>query len=102
MTQPRRWFQLHLSTAIVMMLVAALILYLNFIPNVADALDDRVQEVGYGFPWESFGIATFKSGYREGGWVWQYLVLDSIFFIATVALVGLSLEHLIRRRKPQA
>src|SRR5947209_5319786 len=33
MSKPRRWFQIHLSTAIVLMLVAGLLLHLNFTPR---------------------------------------------------------------------
>jgi hypothetical protein len=51
MTQPRRWFQIHLSTAIVMMLVVALLMLSNF-----------QHEVVY---WTGFNSENFRVTFEE-------------------------------------
>jgi hypothetical protein len=48
MTHPRRWFQIHLSTAVVMMLVAAALIYASLVPTTDERVPGIVQ--WYGWP----------------------------------------------------
>jgi hypothetical protein len=103
----RRFWQIHLSTSVVMMFVAGLMLLLNFRHGYI-----------FGFPYNSIGFfgyddQTFGFEYRE--WLKQgYLIhgfnrsvwlpiwdisINLLTFLAACLLTGIAFEYLIRRRE---
>lgn len=111
--KPRRPRQLHLSTAIVLMLVAGGALWLNL--KIVER--KRIESIAghtISFPVVECGwplIYAFNSqdlfSFRLGGnhiWTWDYLCLgiDVCVAIVLLACCALLSEHLIRRREPRA
>lgn len=95
MTQPRRWFQIHLSTAIVLMFVAALLSFLNFaIGSSTRVVGGFVNGVasGPGFPW------MFTRHFQDDSFQYDvlHIVLDVIFAITVLIAVALYAESKIR------
>jgi hypothetical protein len=94
----RRRLQIHLSTAIGMMFIAAVLLSLNLIPSRQSFDDGRVRVLDYGFPIGAYGTATFTNGYVEGGWSWPYVAVDVAFAIGMICLAAVSMEYFIRKK----
>jgi Ni,Fe-hydrogenase I cytochrome b subunit len=89
--KPRRWFQIHLSTAIVLMLVASILLGLNFHSTIpADAEISRFKWTVEGFPWtctDAFSILP------------KPFFLDVAFAAFVLAGIVMVSEYAIRRRQ---
>ena len=120
----RRWFQFHLSTAIVMMFVAGGLLWANLHHRVVESgsmiWDGPIpgppgssgwamyQRWGYGFPFEAVGTDLDVQGcpLRKNtldelspAWHWVGLLGNLTIGIVVVLLVGSACEWLIRRRE---
>lgn len=78
MTRPRHWFQIHLSTAVVVMLVAAFLLYLNLVLYA----DGRcILDGGGDFSQREVGI-----------------LVDVAVGVVLLLMTAVAFEYLIRRR----
>jgi hypothetical protein len=125
MTQPRRWFQLHLSTVVVLTLIAGVLVGLNVqVKDLDESISQNLEEHYLLFP----AYSDLSTDARVRGWPmvfevwynyershrlgreWDYSPnypnwLGLVFNIATVLAiasgVGLTLEYYIRRRSPQ-
>jgi hypothetical protein len=85
----KRRFQFHLSTALAMMLVSAVYVGLNAIP------EERDQGVFFGFPFKFLAIGT-KDAPRL--FLWQGLLSDSWIFLLLLGFTWFVSEWWIRRR----
>ncbi len=97
--KPRRWFQVHLSTAVVMMFVAGGLLWLQFYRylNTGDASD-----IGWPLTNEFSNNADDSLSWEKLGYphVPYISVLLDIFFSANILLIAtIASEFLIRRRE---
>ena len=103
--KPRRaWFQLHLSTAIVLMFVAGGLLWANI----------RVQEVSsiYPFPFlieYARGWPMLYLNYSRVGappndqyWTWLNLLINLLCSIGLLTVVAAISERVLRRREARA
>ena len=86
----RRWFQLHLSTALIAMLTAGVVLGMNL-----SAVPDRTNTVAYG--WSARVLLQFTDAdarivYEEGA------LINILFVLAIVSAVAFLIEYVIRRR----
>ena len=118
--KPRRaWFQLHLSTAIVMMFVAGGLLWANLIvtrieePGKKDWYRNGPPKYGwleyYGWPkpaFTRFPIWVGSAVWRESGvnetFVWQYAAIDVATAAAVLFATLFACEWLVRRREARA
>jgi hypothetical protein len=108
MTQPRRWFQIHLSTAIVMMIVASILLLNNFRPEVLGQGSQAMYEVKgippdylllkYGWP-----VGVILKERSWGSWQtrwehnWRYrLGITFAFNVIVIVLTAIAFESFIR------
>jgi len=96
----RRWFQIHLSTCVVLMFVAGGIVGLNVKPPfyIADISGNTRGWAVYGFPW---GIYYKAFPYNpEGSYIiTDNLVSDVVLALGMLVTIGVVLEWLIRRRE---
>lgn len=104
---PRRWFQFHLATAVLAMLVtgALIPLELRIDRHVAETFSgipiDRVEERG--FPWvysyQRFFDADWGSTIVVGEKTFsvQHLLLDAVFGVLLVTAVAFTCEFILRR-----
>jgi hypothetical protein len=99
--KPRHFFQIHLSTAVVTMFVAAGLMWLNLVPQrLYDQPNSRYIMEIRGWPnefhegWISKGQAVppGKLKVRE-------LVVDVVFSLSILALIAFVTELFIRRRE---
>lgn len=111
--KPRRWFRLHLSTAFVLMLVAAVFGWMNTKPSIVSIVMPGysqlpaeyftypyVQALQFGFPFKA--VQGYRGEYTlipNGAW---FAVLDALLAVTVLVGVGCALEYLTRResRKP--
>ena len=113
----RRLWQIHLSTAIVLMFVAGVLIFLNISPHQAEEnwgkMEDFVsggQHITYGFPRECFDdeanqMNTYFTRYTNvhgfvlSIWKTNNLIIDVLFAITIFVAVTIACEWLIRRRE---
>lgn len=101
--EKRPWFQLHLSTCIVLMFVAGMLMLANFWPWIVGAENTGNMTRGplYGFPYEF--IAKNSSGlyvtWPDSGRLVspRALILNSLAWAAILAATSFSYEYFIRR-----
>jgi len=94
--------RIHLSTAIILMLVAGLLLWLNFRQGF------EIEVIGggtwshetYGFPLSIWHGEVVNRGWRYpmAKFNWARLVLDMAFALATLLIVGVFIEYFFGRR----
>ena len=89
----RPWFQFSLSTALVMMFVAAMLLGLN----VKYLSFNFGIEANFGFPF----LFYYEVGIRSRHWFFQTanLVINVCFLIVALVMVKASCEYRIHRRR---
>jgi hypothetical protein len=107
----RRWFQIHLSTAIVMMFVAGGLLWINLKePSDEPVFEKDVNYVihGRGWPLPTCRIVVvagesprkaFLSAQRHGNEHESILLIDAAIALTIVWMTGMGLESIIRRRE---
>lgn len=110
--KPRPWFQLHLSTCVVLMVVAGVLAMLNFrSPHMPIWWDQDITRRSFGWPLEvvhtlSDGDANRFEPYRWGDSGSFEINYDAVLKICLNALLNLMImigaarlsEYLIRRR----
>ena len=112
----RRWFQLHLSTVIVLTLTAGLLVILNLQPHIPGAVGPS-----FGFP---FHCASYANGYpyeggpvefsnfgfkyfslRTAGGIYGLLLSEMMCNVAIAVLIlgsiAYGLEYVARRKRVQ-
>jgi len=101
----RAWFQIHLSSAVVLMFVAGILIYLNIHSRTnLWVLLPGGEIPGYGWPlfvqyWifmidsEEATLAG-KYGYIH----WQHLLIDALIALSILVVVAVLLEWRIRRK----
>jgi hypothetical protein len=112
----RRWFQVHLSTAVVVMFVSAQMLWLNLTPKIQARLEPGQMAAYdlYGWPLIAFEryrpdssftvipddpqnpFASKPSSTSLQGPHWNNLILNILIFVIAVALPIIVLESRIR------
>ena len=106
--KPRRpWFQLHLSTAIVLMFVAGGFLWLSLSGHTSNQWQMFEQEGGgmhvaaHGFPFDAYSEAVAETSAQPILSVWNpiYVVLDTIFALIVVVVIGVIVEYCLRRQR---
>ena len=119
--KPRRaWFQIHLSTAIVMMFVAGGLMWANF--RMRSLRDDSIYLLGGDesdhsryyvrgwpvvflhtkVPTRSEGMFIGAPKTYDGEWIVDGLIFDPLFAVFVTISVGLVSEFFIRRREARA
>jgi hypothetical protein len=117
---PRKRFQIHLSTAIVMMFVAGALIWANtkwIIIKVGESLVDRTQitpwlEVEgyntvtlYGWPLPAYAKVYWVGGigsYENSKIGYTYVTIDVVIAVIGLTAVWFLCEWLIRRRAAEA
>ncbi len=92
----RRWFQIHLSTALVLMFVAGVFLWGNSVPRHYPAGSGEDAFDAYGWPWEAFYF--FTNGY-ETWWNIRSLLCNTAMALAAFVVSALLCELPIRRNE---
>jgi hypothetical protein len=109
----RKWFQIHLSTAVILVLVAGGLLYVNLSPAhrqgspldwplYADDDDWYYEANDCGWPWilHSDFIAKYPAGTSTlAQWNHSNLFLNSLTALVLLIICAGSSEYLIRRRE---
>lgn len=111
----RRFFQIHLSTALMLMLVAGGFMYLNWRPRPAivnTISGDEEAEIvptsskGAVYGWPMVLVSEYRFWAMDGNRYWKrmpvkYVNLGVNIFVAIAIMFALSIffEHLIRRRE---
>ena len=104
-----KWFQIHLSTAIVLMFVTAMVLGLNLHPD-SPRLDVSEQykgqprkPLGWPVPWYvdsiEYNIAGVRVDFKQRYFDKAGLAFDLIVFVVILVSVITSLEYFLRRRE---
>ena len=92
----RAWFQLHLSTCVVLMFVAGLLVFLNI--NLAKGGVYSLNcEPLIGFP---FPFLLNHGKWGEPFMDWGSLILDVFFMLGWLGYVASVCERLIARKRP--
>ncbi|HYG78437.1 MAG TPA: hypothetical protein VEK08_25775 [Planctomycetota bacterium] len=98
-----RWFQLHLSTCVVLMFVAGGLLWANLVERKQIDSDNRV--------WAHLGWPIWFTSTFKGGWIsigkperWYefhstWLVFDVLIGLALLFTVATAIESYLRRRE---
>jgi hypothetical protein len=110
----RRWFRIHLSTAVVMMLIVAILIFLNMRSLWGQNEKDIVNwlpesELGNPVNWE-YGWPMKAYQYVPSGnlidadcfrprFSWTPALLDGAVAVLTIATVSILCESLARRRE---
>ena len=101
----RRWFQIHLSTAIAVMFVASALIGLNAVPRRWAYIHGSGREptIYLDYGWPDFFYRMRESGsfvYLNGEGVdSQRLVATAVVALVIVSATGFGCEYLIRRRE---
>ena len=111
---PRKRFQIHLSTAIVMMFVAGALIWANVSQRggrgeVLQVIDQELlvvdYELYYGWPFpmvtsQGSALASLSEMYALPEWKWHAvsLTLNGVLAVAVVVFVAFLCERRIRRR----
>ena len=102
-TKKRRWFQIHLSTAVVLMITAGVLMWAN-LREQRGGTKCRPHEWGFYYGWpislfESLGSdITCESDHTERQ---VQMVVNILVSFAILAAVGFTCEWWARRRKPK-
>ena len=105
--QERPWLQFHLSTAVVLMFVAAGLLWLNMRPLPigawipAEPLREGAQIPWHGWPLMTrYTVFTLSNEEMDGGyWNWQNCAFNALCAVVILLAVGMFCEWLLRRRE---
>lgn len=89
----RRWFQIHLSTALILMILVPVIVWLNLQPD-RHAIDGPAKD--YGWPWLCYGEYGNESIYSAAG-----IVKNLVFIGAVLSGVILVSEKYLKTGKSQ-
>ena len=103
----RRWFQFHLSTAVVVMIVAGVLIWMN-LRDIGSYSEERQTNSAFALLWHNYSE-------RYCGWpycwhsrnslmdpfhiIWTPFIIDSLIIIGIVIVIASALEYLIRRRE---
>jgi hypothetical protein len=110
----RRWFQFHLSTLVVFVLVAGALVHLDLSedgPYKTSYGWPYYEGSSYGWPWAAYEIRhkfprVLVEGHftlaKEGRVIGEGLLGDILFAVFVLAAVGVLCEVIIRRKKHQA
>ena len=109
-TAKRQWFHFSLITAILMMIVSSLMLWLNIKPSyhVSENNGCVVSKYTYGFPCTFYRIGTLTNNNNKqeirnfAGGFQEMLMLNILISIFIVILCGVLCERLSRRSKDKA
>ena len=107
---PRRpWFQFHLSTCVVMMVVVGLLLWLNIRPSYEEGTFESmtyyptIEKRGFPFTYlrkeYTTKIISDEDGLVELEWLGNNLALDVLCFCLSLLAVGVFIESPIRRSR---
>jgi hypothetical protein len=92
----RPWFQFHLSTAVVMVFVAAGLLWLN----TTSRCPDKKTYAAYGWPlgaYDRYGLLNMDGRYEKAeGWIISGLVVNVLVGLTAILVVGIVCEWQIR------
>jgi len=102
MSQPpkkRKFWQLHLSTVVLLMFVANGLLWINF-RTYSCCIDSGVQaNRACGWPFEWLIWMNFADGSDSKPNLYLGAIFDPAAAILILAIIAISIEHLIRRRE---
>jgi hypothetical protein len=101
-TRARRFLQFHLSTAVIMMLLAGGLMWSNtrkrtletFVLNLRG--HPVAHEYGRGWP-----LAYHRWEFEKDESSQTNLILDGVFCVGVLLAAGIAVEYFIRRREPQ-
>ena len=93
----KRWMQIHLSTAIVLMLLASIAVYLNIRPTAVDLFDGRHFAYIRGYPFYAF--VTDINLEPEWQVSWYELAKNVGCTVGVLIIVAVCLECFHRRRE---
>lgn len=100
----RRWFPIHLSTAIVVVLTAAVLVWANVRPTVVRGPTFEYRD--YGWPQECFWVGKDMKNYisttgpvEDSLWRWDALGIDVVVALGILGAVILICEVIARRVK---
>jgi hypothetical protein len=103
----RKWFQIHLSTAIIMMLASSVLLWVNLLPREqfldfipippkqGMTFSITSERISYGWPQRCFDYYTPEYQF----WSSRNLCIDCGTAIGVVLVVAFCCENVIRRRE---
>src|SRR5438105_1664811 len=103
-------FQIHLSTAVVLMFVAGMLMYLNVQPRLIDQprMMDPILSTTYGWPfyaryWLIILDSEEATLQPPNGYIhWPHLLINVLIAQSILALVTLILEWRIKRNRSHA
>ena len=100
----RPWFQYHLSTAIVLVFAAALVVFLNVTPRQIPWMQEGIPCYGWPFgayyPQEVWFSENIHKFWLVGhGIVWWATVADFAAAVAVLSAMAFACEWLIRRQE---
>jgi hypothetical protein len=99
-TTPRRWFQIHLSTAVMLMFVSGGLIWANVEEVKRIGLTTRLGHVWtQGWPWYWAVGVSYDKGYNFD--VYD-LAKDTLIVLAILTAVAFACEWRIRRKKHTA
>ena len=107
----RAWFQIHLSTAVVLIVVAGVLVWINVSPRIVppDPMPKEVLALGisftpqskfseYGWPFTSYCLHEFADGTDFGEWGLGKLILNCLNSLTILTAVAVGCEGWVRRR----
>lgn len=102
----RKWFRLHLSTAIVLMLVAAVLLWANFSYRTDFSIDSAGNFVVFSHGWPCY-VKRVSSPFTSMATnlkideqiLWSSVVVNTVDAVAILFACGCACEWRIRRRE---
>ena len=106
MTQPRRWFQIHLSTAVVVMVLASILIFVNVTERTASweigrMLDFSIRRDAVVRGWPiPFQVRLIVENREDFDILVKILrvTLNAVIGVIILIVTAIFLEYLIRRR----
>lgn len=106
----RAWFQLHLSTCVVLMLAAGVLMWANAIPQVKTWSEPGVEKGRrtHGFPLPIYEVSMTDKGFGKGifpsnaEWSVTNGVINTLIACALLSLLAYLVERFICRRRKSA
>lgn len=112
----RAWFQLHLGTCVVLMVVAGALAGANLTPEITtDPVNPvekmmrvsegevvpefKIRYTHYGWPWTLHQSTEWSDGFIDVEWVQAHYFRDSCVWLAILLASAISCEALLRRRE---
>jgi len=92
----RRWFQIHLSTALILMLAASLLLWANVTPDI-EYSGSLPWEVCYGWPYIFCGEPGHVVANVEHFFSYKSIILNFACALSILLLVAIASEWILRR-----